>query len=132
MGENHDLLESLRGALAEGEQFDRDMRAAGWTMTRDIHLLAFLEVYASGMPEGSQFTVRGGRLFRGGELVHREHLDMPIKVLPYDEIWLPPVPEITDDLWAKVAQLALEQPDHFRAAVQSIHEADLAFDCCPP
>lgn len=132
MEERPNLIERLREGLAEGERFDRQMEAAGSTLTRNIHLRALLELFASGMPEGSQFIVRGGRLFGGGDLLHEQHPDLPIKVMAYGDIWLPPSQEITDDLWAEVAQLALVQPERFREAVQSIQEADLAFDTCPP
>lgn len=131
MSDKLDLIEIVKEALAEGEEFDRQMEAAGWTMTRDIHLLAFLEVFASGLPEGSRFFIRGGLLFKDGELLHWNHPTMPIVVTTWSDIWLPPVHEVVDGLWGEVVEFALKQPDRFRAAVRSVQEVDLAFDTCP-
>lgn len=132
MGEGHDLLELMREGLAEGERLDRDMVAAGWRLTRDIYLRAFLELAAAGLPDWSRFFIRGGRLFGGGELLHQQHPDMPIWFTAWDDIWLPPALEVTEALWQEVVRLALEHPDRFHAALKSIQEADLAFDTCPP
>jgi len=132
MDEKPDLIERLREGLADGEKFDRDMMAAGWRLTRDVYLRAFLQLFEAGLPEGSSFFVRGGRLFGGGQLVHHQHPEMSVRVTPWDDIWLPPVPEVVDDLWKEVARLASEHPERVRQAVWGIEQADRAFNTCPP
>ncbi|HYF86185.1 hypothetical protein [Azospirillum sp.] len=125
-----DLFKVMKEALAEGEEFDRQMMSAGWTMTRDIRLRAFLQLSAERLPEGSRFFIRDGNFFRGGELVHRQH-SMPIVVTKCDNVWLPPIPEIVSDIWDEVAALARAQPQAFQAAVQGILDVDLAFETYP-
>lgn len=126
-----DLLKLMEEALSEGEEFDRQMISAGWTMTRDIQLRAFLQLSAERLPEGSRFFIRGGHLIRGGELVHRQH-STPIVVTKCDNVWLPPIAEVVNDIWAEVTALARAQPESFQAAVQGMLDVDLAFNTCPP
>ena len=37
------LLDALREGLVEGERFEHEMEAAGWRLTRNVHLRAFLD-----------------------------------------------------------------------------------------
>ena len=127
-----DLLQLLREALAEGEAFDASLREAGWHSTRDVNLRAFLWLVSGSMPHWSDFFIKDGELFRGGELVYRRHPNMPIKVMAYEEIWLPPSQTVVNKLWADVARLASEQPNRFLAALLNNQEVDDAYNVWPP
>lgn len=126
------LLDALRQGLAERERFEREIEAAGWRLTRDLHLRAFLELVADGLPGYSNFSLRGDPLRAGGELVHHDYPDLPVRRAALDDVWLPPwPPEIMDELWTEVIQLALRYPEKFREAVQTISETDLDFNLYP-
>ncbi|WP_144428137.1 hypothetical protein [Azospirillum thiophilum] len=108
------------------------MEAAGWRLTRDLHLRAFLELVAGGLPDGSPFSLRGECPSLGGELVHHDYPDLPVRRAALDDVWLPPwPPEIMNELWSEVIQLALRHPEKFREAVQTISETDLDFNLYP-
>ena len=125
-------MNALRQGLAERERFEQEMEAAGWRLTHDVHLRAFLELVADGLPVDSNFFLRGGLLRASGELVHQDHPDLPIKRAALDDVWLPPwPPEIMKEFWAEVIRLALRNPEGFREAVQIISETDLGFNIYP-
>jgi hypothetical protein len=132
MSNNNLLMDALRHGLAERERFEREMEAAGWRLTHDVHLRAFLELVAGDLPDGSPFSLRGERPSLCGELVHHDYPDLPVRRAALDDVWLPPwPPEIMDELWSEVIQLALRYPEKFREAVQTISETDLDFNLYP-
>ncbi|AIB12263.1 hypothetical protein ABAZ39_09665 [Azospirillum argentinense] len=126
------LLDALREGLVGRERFEHEMEAAGWRLTRDLHLRAFLELVAGGLPDGSPFSLRGECPSLGGELVHHDYPDLPVRRAALDDVWLPPwPPEIMDELWSEVIRFALRYPEKFREAVQTISETDLDFNLYP-
>ena len=132
MDSGRDLFQLLREALAEREALDASLREAGWHSTRDVNLRAFLWLVSGSMPHWADFFIKGGELFRGGELVYQLHPNMPIKVTAYEEIWLPPSQEVVNNLWADVARLASEQPTRFSATLLNNQKVNDAYNVWPP
>jgi len=127
------LWDALRQGLAERERFEQEMEAAGWRLTHDVHLRAFLSFVPDGLPGDSKFSLRGSPLRAGDELIHRDYPDLPIKRAALDDVWLPPwPPEITEEFWMEVVRLALWEPVRFQQKVQEIEEVDLQFNISPP
>lgn len=129
---SNQLWDTLRLGLLKREQFEREMKAAGWRLTRNVHLRAFLELVAEGLPDGSPFSLRGECPSLGGELVHHDYPDLPVRRAALDDVWLPPwPPEIRDEFWSEVIRFAVWEPEVFQQKVQEIESIDMEFNIYP-